>query len=165
MSKSAEPRKRVTLERTYRATPAEVWELWTTKDGIESWWGPEGFRVEVQRLELRPGGVLEYTMNAVSEEMIAGMKKAGMPLSHPAHLTFQEIVPERRLAYLHAVDFIAGVEPYEVAYVVELFPSGDQVRMVVDFEAMHDERWTGMAKAGWEQEFGKLERVLAGARR
>ena len=35
------------LERTYEATAQELWELWTTKEGFESWWGPEGFRVEV----------------------------------------------------------------------------------------------------------------------
>jgi uncharacterized protein YndB with AHSA1/START domain len=161
MKKAQRPeRKRVTMERTFRATLAEVWELWTTKEGIESWWGPDGFRVIVQRLELRPGGVLEYSMNAAGEEQIAALKKVGMPASHLARLTFEEIVPEKRLAYVHAVDFIPGVEPYDGAYLVELFPQGDEVRMVLSFEAMHDERWTGMAVAGWEQELGKLERLL-----
>jgi uncharacterized protein YndB with AHSA1/START domain len=35
------------IERTYRASVEELWELWTTKEGFESWWGPDGFRVEV----------------------------------------------------------------------------------------------------------------------
>src|SRR5436305_8401291 len=34
------------LERTYAATPEEIWELWTTAAGIESWWAPDGFVVE-----------------------------------------------------------------------------------------------------------------------
>jgi uncharacterized protein YndB with AHSA1/START domain len=165
MSKERRPeRRRVTMERTFRASLAEVWELWTTKEGIESWWGPDGFHVVVQRLELRPGGVLEYTMNADGEEQIAALKQAGMPASHLARLTFEEIVPEKRLAYQHAADFIPGVEPYDVAYLVELFAQGEEVRMVVSFEAMHEERWTGMAKAGWEQEFGKLQRLLESRR-
>ena len=40
-------RKRVTLERTYTADVQDVRDLWTTKDGIESWWGPGGFKVTV----------------------------------------------------------------------------------------------------------------------
>jgi hypothetical protein len=31
------------LERTYRVPIEDLWELWTTKAGFESWWGPEGF--------------------------------------------------------------------------------------------------------------------------
>ena len=38
---------KVVIERTYRAQAEELWDLWTTKTGFESWWGPEGFRVEV----------------------------------------------------------------------------------------------------------------------
>ena len=38
----------VVIERTYRATVEELWALWTTKAGFESWWGPEGVRVEVK---------------------------------------------------------------------------------------------------------------------
>ena len=61
--------KRIILERSFAATLDEVWELWTTKEGIESWWGPDGYRVAVRKLELRAGGVLEYDMIAVAPEM------------------------------------------------------------------------------------------------
>src|ERR1700736_1917583 len=44
---------KVVVERTYRAGAQELWDLWTTKEGFESWWGPEGFRVEVYKLEAR----------------------------------------------------------------------------------------------------------------
>jgi uncharacterized protein YndB with AHSA1/START domain len=37
----------VVIERTYRAPLEELWALWTTSDGFESWWGPEGFRTKV----------------------------------------------------------------------------------------------------------------------
>ena len=49
-------RRKVTLERSFEASIEEVWDLWTTKEGIESWWGPDGFVVTVQKLDLRPGG-------------------------------------------------------------------------------------------------------------
>ena len=37
----------IVIERTYAAQPQELWSLWTTKDGFQSWWGPEGFRADV----------------------------------------------------------------------------------------------------------------------
>ena len=153
-------KERVILERTFRASLDDVWELWTTKEGIESWWGPDGFRVEVLSLDLRPGGQLRYTMSAVRQQEIDFMKRAGMPISREHLLTFTEVSPPRRLVYDHAADFIPGVAPYDVEHVVELAPIGDGVRMVLSFEAMHDGQWTEMAKAGWESELGKLARVL-----
>ena len=50
--------QKVTVERTYQARLGELWDLWTTKEGIESWWGPGGFTVKVRKLDLRPGGEL-----------------------------------------------------------------------------------------------------------
>jgi len=53
-------RAQCSIERTYDPTVEEAWALWTTKTGIESWWGPEGFGVTVASLDLRPGGELIY---------------------------------------------------------------------------------------------------------
>jgi uncharacterized protein YndB with AHSA1/START domain len=154
-------RKRVSLERVYHADVQDVWDLWTTKEGIESWWGPGGFAVTVRKLDLRPGGELLYAMTAIDPPQVEFMKKAGMPLSHDARVTFTEIVPRRRLAYVHLADFIPGVDPYDVATVVELHPTERGVRMVLTFDAMHDDEWTRRATMGWESELGKLEALLS----
>ena len=85
-----------------------MWELWTTKEGIESWWGPHGFRVEVHSIDLRVGAQLHYSMIAVAPEMIEFMKKAGMKPATRHTMTYREIVPNKRLAYVHPADFIPG---------------------------------------------------------
>jgi uncharacterized protein YndB with AHSA1/START domain len=108
-------RRTVTLERTFDASIEEVWDLWTTKEGIESWWGPEGFVVKVLKLDLRPGGELRYTMTAVGADQIEFMKNAGMPLVSETRITYTEVDPPRRLAYTTLADFIPGVEPYDAA--------------------------------------------------
>ena len=154
------PRTRVTLERIYAAELQDVWDLWTTKDGIESWWGPGGFTVVVRKLDLRPGGELLYAMTAIDPPQVAFMEKNGMPLTTEARITFTEVVPLRRLAYIHVADFIPGVEPYDVATVVELEPTARGVRMTLAFDAMHSDEWTDRAVAGWTSELGKLEKVL-----
>src|SRR4030095_11956780 len=92
------------------------------------------------------------------------MKQAGMPLTQELRITFTEIVPRVRLAYVHLADFIPGVAPYDVATVVELSPTGDSVRMVLTFDAMHSDEWTERAAMGWEGELGKLADVLDGRR-
>jgi len=153
-------RPKLTLERTFKASIDEVWELWTTGDGIESWWGPEGFSVAVRELDLRPGGDLLYTMSAVAPEQMEYMVKAGMPLSTDHRLTFTEVAPPRRLAYRDMADFIPDVEPYEVETVIELFEVEDGVRMVLTFDAMHDDRWTKLAVMGRESELVRLAAIL-----
>lgn len=157
--------RRITLERTFQAAVEDVWDLWTTRDGIESWWGPEGFKVKVRKLDLRPGGELLYDMIAVGPEQIEFMKKAGMPQSHEARITYSEVVHGKRLAYVHVADFIPGVKPYDVATEVELFSGPQGVRMVLSFDPMHDDQWTKMAAAGWESELGKLARALEAKKR
>ncbi len=159
-SSTASTKRKITLERTYNASPQDVWDLWTTKDGIESWWGPEGFEVKVRKFDLRPGGELQYAMTAIGPEQVEFMKQAGMPLTTEARLTYDEIAPNRRLAYTHLADFIPGVEPYDIAHVMELHPKGQGVRMVFTSEAMHDEEWTQRAVMGWEMELGKLEKTI-----
>jgi uncharacterized protein YndB with AHSA1/START domain len=154
-------RPRVTLERTFEASPEEVWELWTTKDGIEAWMGPDGFSVSVSTLDLRPGGALVYAMTAVGPDQIEYMTKAGMPLVNVQKVTFLEIDPPRRLVYRDLADFIPDVEPYQVETVVDLHHVDGGTRMVLTFEAMHDEHWTQMATMGHESELRKLAEVLA----
>lgn len=139
-----------------------MWELWTTKEGIESWWGPEGFSVEVHKLELWPGGQLLYTMTATAPEQIDFMRKAGMPLTTESRLTYTEIAPPRRLAYYQQADFIPNIKPYDIETTVELQPAPNGVRMVLTFDAMHDEHWTQMAVMGHEAELRKLEKLLSG---
>lgn len=158
---AAAPARRITIERIYEAAIDDVWELWTTKQGIESWWGPDGFEVQVRHLDLRPGGQLQYAMTATGPGQVEFMKKAGLPLTTQARLTYTEVVPKRRLAYVHLADFVPGVKPYDVATVLELHVDAPTVRMVLTFDAMHDEQWTQMAVMGWESQLGKLAKQIS----
>ena len=153
-------RAKLTFERTFRATVDDVWDLWTTKDGLESWWGPEGFSTKVRKLDLRPSGGFEYAMTAIDPAQIEGLKSMGLPLTSVAHGTYTEVTPRRRLAYKTVADFIPGVAPYEVAAVVEFHPIARGGRMVVTEDAMHDEQWTKMSAMGMNSSLDKLAKVL-----
>lgn len=154
-------RRKVTLERSFNVSLEEVWDLWTTREGIESWWGPEGFTVQVRRLDLRPGGDLVYAMTATDPEQIEFMKKAGMPVTTESRAIYTEVVPRRRLAYTQHADFIPNVKTYDIATTVDFQVEASSVRMILTFDAMHDEQWTDMAVKGREGELRKLEKLLA----
>lgn len=150
----------IRIERTYPASAEEVWRLWTTNEGIESWWAPDGFKVEVRKLELRPGGGLVYAMTATGPEQVEFMKSAGMPLTTESRKTFTELVPPQRIAYQSLVDFVPGVKPYQQLTIVDLNPSGDDVQVVMTMDPMHDEVWTQRLKMGRENELDNLGRLI-----
>ena len=140
----------VSIPRSSPASIEEAWVLWTTKSGIESWWGPEGFKVTVTSLDLRPGGNLIYLMTAVAPDQVAFMKRAGMPLTSECKVTYTEVSRPNRLAYKTLADFVPGVTPYEVATVVDLEATTDGVTVTVTFDAMHDDIWTERARGARE---------------
>jgi uncharacterized protein YndB with AHSA1/START domain len=148
------------VERSYRATAAELWELWTTKEGFESWWGPEGFRVEVHKIEPRVGGALDYDMIADAPEQIAAMKEANMPVAHGTHGTFTELVLHQRLRLTHIIDFIPGIEAYENNIVVTFVPEGSQLRMAVHIQPHITDEWTARSVEGFTSQLQKLPAAL-----
>jgi uncharacterized protein YndB with AHSA1/START domain len=149
---------KVVFERTYRAKIEDVWALWTTKKGFESWWGPQGFRADVHEIDARAGGTLHYDMVADTPEMIAAMKQMGRPASHPTHSRFTELKPHARLVLTNVIDFLPGVATYESHIVVELTRAGDSVRMVVTLDAMHNDEFTNMQKEGFTSQLTKLDK-------
>jgi uncharacterized protein YndB with AHSA1/START domain len=153
-------RAQFSIERSYAASVDEAWALWTTKAGIEAWWGPEGFDVTVASLDLRPGGDLVYTMTAMAPEQVGFMKQAGMPLSTECRVTYTDIEERRRLAYKTLADFVPNMEPYEIATVVVFEPATDGVKLTITFDAMHDDVWTERARAGNESQVRKLDALL-----
>jgi uncharacterized protein YndB with AHSA1/START domain len=154
-------KQRITLERHYKkASVADVWELLTTKEGIEEWWGPDGFSVTVHELDLRVGGALNYAMSATSPPQIEFMKNAGMSVTTEHRGNFTEVEPKTRLAFNFPVDFVPGQATYPIETTVEIFPAADGVRLIVTLDPMHDAHWNDMMVQGWEMELGRLERAL-----
>ena len=160
-TQSVQDRSPVTFERTYEALLDDVWWLWSTKEGFESWWGPEGFRVEVRALDLHVGGALVYDMIADGAEQVAFMKRQGMPVSHETRGTFVEVDAPRRLKIKHVIDFVPGAAAYDNHMLVELFAEGEKVRMVITVDAHRDSAWTERATAGMTSQLTKLPAALA----
>jgi uncharacterized protein YndB with AHSA1/START domain len=155
-----------TLTRTYPATAARIWALWTTPEGIQAWWAPDGFETEVRRLDLRPGGELVYAMTATAPEQAEFMTNNGMPLTTVSHKAFTELSEPTRIAYTSLVDFVPDVEPYEHLTTVDLVQDGDATTVTMTVEPLHDDVWTQRLLAGRAMELDHLGALLgAGAAR
>ncbi|WP_437733266.1 SRPBCC family protein [Sorangium sp. So ce1335] len=146
------------VERTYPAAVSELWELWATKDGFESWWGPEGFRVEVHALEPKENGLLHYSMIADAPEMIEAMKRGGQPTSHEVRARFSAFSPQKALTITSVIDFLPGVEAYESRIDVLFTPLSHGAHMAVTLHAMHDPHFTEMQKTGFTSQLRKLDK-------
>jgi len=142
IQKGSTSRSSAVIERTFRARVEELWALWTTKEGFESWWGSKGYRVEVNTIEAREGGTLHYDMIAVAPEDIATRSQLSLAPSSSVRARFMEFRPYQRLVLAHVIDFVPGVKSYEQMITVDFFPAGDTVRMVTTIEPMHNEEFT-----------------------
>ncbi|HEX3397928.1 MAG TPA: SRPBCC domain-containing protein [Steroidobacteraceae bacterium] len=154
--------KQFVIDRSLKASVDKVWKMWTTKEGLEKWWGPEGFTSRVSHLDLRIGGRFEIVMTAQLPEIIAHLKAAGIGESSVAKGEYTVIEPNRRLVYTNAIDFVPGVPPYTSTTVVEMSatPTGG-TRLIITNDVMHDAQWTAMATMGWTQQIDKLEKLTA----
>jgi uncharacterized protein YndB with AHSA1/START domain len=74
----------VSTERTFNASEADVWRVWTDADSIRKWWGPKGYTALVVRNDVREGGSYLWAMKSEQgktywntgtyREVIAGKK-------------------------------------------------------------------------------------------
>lgn len=151
------------LRRSYAASPERIWALWTTPEGIGSWWAPDGFRTSVDLLDLRPGGALLSTMTATGREQVAFMESAGLPLSTTSRKEFTLVEEPTRLAYTSLIDFVPDVEPYQHLTVVTLERTRSGTDVTMEMEPLHDDVWTDRIHAGRANELDNLARLIDGA--
>lgn len=108
-----------TIERTFKAAPERVWDMWTTKEGIEKWWVPSmkdiGFDMRVISMDVRVGGGFAF-----------GMKNAEHDLVNRG--TYTLVQPHWELGWAWHFDIFLGPgeKPYDVPIFVafEKTPTG-----------------------------------------
>ncbi|MBI1310567.1 hypothetical protein GC176_04600 [bacterium] len=52
-----------TISRVFNASRERIWEVWTQRDHLVQWFGPEGSTMTRATLDLRVGGVFHYCMS------------------------------------------------------------------------------------------------------
>jgi uncharacterized protein YndB with AHSA1/START domain len=158
----------VVIERTYRAPPEELWALWTTKAGFESWWAPEGFRIEVHVIEAQLGGALVYEMIAEAPQAIAALREAerrgfvvaaaDQPAALAPRSRFAEFEPYTRLVLMTAMEPTSGIPPYDHMIEVDFLSTGGRTSMVVTLHPHPEADRMTIAVAVFNIQIARLDR-------
>jgi uncharacterized protein YndB with AHSA1/START domain len=76
------------ISRVFNAPRDMVWAAFTQAEHLAHWWGPKGFKMVECKLDLRPGGLFHYGMQAPDGSVMWG------------RWVFREIVRPERLAFV-----------------------------------------------------------------
>lgn len=88
-SPPADASRQIVITREFAAPRELVWTAMTDPAHVVNWWGPRGFRTEIETMDLRPGGVWKHTMIGPD-----GTR-------YPNKSVFREIVRPERIVYTH----------------------------------------------------------------
>ncbi len=86
---SSAPSREIVLSRDFDAPRELVWEAMTSPEHVVHWWGPQGFRTEIEVMEVRPGGAWIHTMVGPD-----GTR-------YPNKSIFRDVVRPERIVYVH----------------------------------------------------------------
>ncbi|WP_328616189.1 SRPBCC family protein [Amycolatopsis sp. NBC_00355] len=131
-----------TLERTYAATPARVFDAWADPGAKARWYGGE-----THELDFRTGG----------REVTTGTAPNGTKLE--AASTYHDIVPDERIVYsttLTGGDTLATVS----TTTIELLADGDGTRLVLTeqdtfLDGAEEPAWREQGTGDWLDKLGE----------
>jgi uncharacterized protein YndB with AHSA1/START domain len=150
---------RVSMERTFNASVADVWKVWSDADSIKKWWGPKGYTALVVRNDVRDGGSFLWAMK--SEKGRACWNTG----------TYQEVVANKKI--VSAMSFsdengktipgsqvsVPGQWPDEITVIVEFSESEGKTKVTV-IEVGIPLIAYPLVKIGWAQQFDKIQLLL-----
>lgn len=151
----------IRFERVYDASVEDVWAVWTTREGLEEWFAPEGMRFEVSVLEPWDGGAFDHVMTAVGPEQVAYLARLDRPPSAWVSGRFIEVARHRRLHIRFDIDFVPGVEAYPYDMLVELHAEAGRVRMVLTADRHPDAEMTRGAILGLTSQLHRFDLAVA----
>jgi len=134
------------LERLIAAPPESLFALWTEPELLLGWWGPEGYEVTVEALDLRPGGSWRVTMRPPTgtARTLSGV--------------YRMVEPPRRLVFTWAFDE-AGGRGHETEVVVTFDAAPGGTRLVLEQRRFATTERRDAHQGGWSQAFDRLARI------
>lgn len=99
--------RELAITRTLNAPRTLVFEAWTKPEHLFNWWGPNGFTNTFHETDIRVGGTWKFTMHGPDG------------VDYENVITYTEITPPERIAYLHGSDDPNDPNNFEVEVTFE----------------------------------------------
>lgn len=105
-----------TISRVFNAPRDRVWNAWTQAESLAEWWGPKGCKIQIFKLDFRPGGVFHYSMKFSNGPEMFG-RFAYREIAAPERIVFVSSFADAEGKITRA-PFFDGGWPLEVLNVV-----------------------------------------------
>jgi uncharacterized protein YndB with AHSA1/START domain len=141
------------LSRHFDAAPDIVWRAFVEPALLAVWFGPEGFFVPLESVEIdvRVGGAQRFVM----------LSREDATMSSPINAIFTEVIEGVRLVGEEDVEGVPGFEGIaHFRLSLDFAPDGDGARLDLRQGPYTPERAADTA-TGWESSFKKLDALLA----
>jgi uncharacterized protein YndB with AHSA1/START domain len=141
------------LERTFEASPEEVFDAWTSPEVLRRWWAtdPAG-STPVADVDLRVGGGYRLTM-----------QEADGRTRHTVRGEYREIVRPERLVYTWSWEEEDGSVGHVSTVTVRFRGDGERTTVLLEHAGLPSEASRDNHGAGWRACLENLQaRVLAG---
>ena len=90
--KTATSDREIITTRLFDAPRELAFKMWTNREHIERWWGPNRYTTTTHEMEVRAGGVWRFIMHGPDGT------------DYPNKIVYEEIVEPERLVYTHGDD-------------------------------------------------------------
>ncbi|MDX6738976.1 SRPBCC family protein [Actinocorallia sp. A-T 12471] len=142
------------INRVFDAPRDLVYRAFTDPDQLAQWFGPVGFHVprESVDLDVRTGGHERFTM----------VKDDDPSFTSPVNATYREVIENELIVGYEDVEGMPGFEGIvRFESRIEFHDEGDGKTRLVIIQSPHNEDILDDASAGWESSFTKLDALLA----
>ncbi len=123
--------RELVFTRLYDAPPDKVFPLWTEEEHLAKWWGPNGFSISVESIDVRPGGRWVFVMHSPDGK------------DYPNRITYDEVIFPERIVYSHEGPDLANAQFHAIVTFDEMagktalsmrliFPSVEAKRLNID---------------------------------
>jgi uncharacterized protein YndB with AHSA1/START domain len=111
--------REIVISRLINAPRELVFEVWTKKEHLEKWWGPNGFSTTTKEFDFRPGGNWIHTMHGPDGT------------DFPNEVYYEIIVPPERIEYAHGGGDDVGVNDAQFHATVTFDDEGGKTRITM----------------------------------
>ena len=112
--------REIVITRLLDAPRELAFSAWTDPEKVVKWWGPNGFTITIDRMDVRPGGVWKYTMHGPDG------------VDYPNKTVYEEISPPERLVYSHSGgDPVPGERAVQFRSTVTFVQQGGQTKITL----------------------------------